>query len=240
MSPRRASAGPEARERPQARGARRVVDMNPSQADGQRQEPQRVPGRGGVEEDVVEVRRRPRRRRAAGRTRRRRRSPGCRSRRTAPPCSPPRRRAARPGTGPTIRSRYALGRRLRVDVHRRQVRHARDRRWASLPSVDAEHLVEVRRRVGADEQHPLARRRPGATAVAQATEVLPTPPLPVKNRLRVGWSRNSMTHLRALSVSSSRSGRSTTRPARSRPAASAATRRTSAASICAGRVDALD
>ncbi len=30
------------------------------------------------------------------------------------------------------------------------------------------------------------------TAVAQATEVLPTPPLPVKNITRVGLFRNSM------------------------------------------------
>jgi hypothetical protein len=32
-------------------------------------------------------------------------------------------------------------------------------------------------------------------AVAQATEVFPTPPFPVKNRMRVGFSVNTMAQI---------------------------------------------
>jgi hypothetical protein len=73
---------------------------------------------------------------------------------------------------------------LRVDVQRGQARHGRDR-GGRRPSVDAQHLVEVGGGVGAHEQHALAGGvgEPLPIAVAQAAaEVLPTPPLPVKNR----------------------------------------------------------
>jgi hypothetical protein len=56
---------------------------------------------------------------------------------------------------------------------------------------DAEHLPHVGRRVGADQQHALALRA-SCMAVAQAMEVLPTPPLPVKNRKRGGCCRKFM------------------------------------------------
>ena len=46
-------------------------------------------------------------------------------------------------------------------------------------------------------------------AVAHATEVLPTPPLPVKKRKRGGWSRKFIT-----AISSSRSRRSSRPPTR--------------------------
>ena len=198
----------------------------------QRQQPQRVPGRRGVEDHVVEVGRRAGVRPADGRTRRRRRSRGCRSRRTAPPCSPRPRRAARRGTGrPSSRGRPwppPPGRcSSPTGSARRGRRSARCRasRRAPRRGCDAGSVLTSSTRFPASAS---------VTAVAQASEVLPTPPLPVKNSPRVGSFRNSMTHLLSgvRRVSSSRSGRSTTRSrVRSRSAASAATPRTSAASI---------
>jgi hypothetical protein len=53
-----------------------------------------------------------------------------------------------------------LGRRLRIDVHRGQPRNAGDRGGRG-PQGDAQHLAQVRRRVGADEQHPAPPIREG-------------------------------------------------------------------------------
>ena len=74
----------------------------------------------------------------------------------------------------------------RVDVEHPQAGRTghRGRRVAQL---DAEHLVEVRRRIGAHQQHAPARIRQGQGGGGD-NEVLPTPPLPVKNRWRVGRS----------------------------------------------------
>ena len=90
---------------------------------GQAQQPQRVAGRRGVEDDVVEAG--ARRRRAGRRTRRRRRSRWCRRRRAAraPWRAPP--RGCRPRIGASTRCAVGLGRGLRIDVHRDEARHAR-------------------------------------------------------------------------------------------------------------------
>ena len=157
--PGRASAGPAS----PASGPRHEVPvvlsaMNPSQARRQRQQPQRVPGRGGVEEDVVELRRGRRRRPAGGRTRRTRRSRACRSRRTAPPCSA----TAASGSTPAVRGRPSARGRLAAAssgsmfiAHRSG--HAGDRRRALPPASTPSTSSRLRRRVGADQQHPLAR-----------------------------------------------------------------------------------
>jgi hypothetical protein len=77
-----------------------------------------------------------------------------------------------------IRCDHALavgvGRLLRIDVERPQAFHSGDRRWAPR-KLRAEHLAEVRRGIGADEEDSLARvreadrRRAGQRGLADAT-----------------------------------------------------------------------
>ena len=89
----------------------------------------------------------------------------------------------------SIRTDHALAIRVRrgfrVDVQRGQAGHARDG-VSARRKRHAEHLVQVRRRVGATRAARDGPASASATAVAQASEVLPTPPLPVKKRMRVG------------------------------------------------------
>jgi hypothetical protein len=83
---------------------------------------------------------------------------------------------------------------LGIDVQRESPRHAGNRRRRGR-QLHPEHFVEVRRGIRAHQQDALRRRRPKAIAVAQAREVLPTPPLPVKNRFRVGFLSISTVHV---------------------------------------------
>ena len=81
-----------------------------------------------------------------------------------------------------------LGRDVGIDVQRIETwRTGHGARPVRQP--DAQHLVEVGGGVGADQQHAFAGVGE-CRAQAQASEVLPTPPLPVKNRKR-GGSCNS-------------------------------------------------
>ena len=175
----------QAGERTQARHAGRVGIDESAPGRGQRQQPQRVPGRRGVEDHMV----------IAGGARRiaeqphervrTRRSPRARAGQRVPRCwTGAVRREAR-GTGrPSARDRAR--RRLGIDVRRFKPldpRHRAGLRASAVPSTSS----RFGRRVGGDQQHPRP-RRPARSRSRDATEVLPVPPLPVKNRTRVGSS----------------------------------------------------
>ena len=124
--------------------------------------------------------------RAASRTRRTRRSRRCTRPRAAPPCWRRRPRAARRGRA----RRRARGSRARPARDRCSARRARAR--PARPSATRSSVTpSTSSRFEAGSVLTSSTRLPASArpmAVAQAEEVLPTPPLPVKNRMRVGFS----------------------------------------------------
>jgi hypothetical protein len=193
----------QARVRAEAGGTAVVALQEAGPGLGQAEQPQGVPGRRRVEDDVVPGLRR--RRPAGTRTRRRMRSRSCRhpTAARAPSTVPPRSRwlpsAPAPAGGRT-RPRC----RGRCSAPTGPVRPGTG--TGVLRNAMPEHLVEVRRGIGADEQHLLAGVGQ-VSAAAVDSEVLPTPPLPVKKRCRVGWSTNPMrAGLNQACTASSREG----------------------------------
>ena len=168
--------------RPEAGGTAIVAGEESGPGLGQAQQPQRVAGGRGVEHDMVEALRR--RRRAARRRRRRPRSPWCRRRRAArgrwP--APPRccRRASAPARARDRPRPRSPGRCSSPAGPARRAPRAACRR-ARPPSISSR--LDAGSVLTSSTRLPASAR---AMATAQAIEVLPTPPLPVKNRKRVG------------------------------------------------------
>jgi hypothetical protein len=178
-------------ERPETRRAPDVAFEKPRPRRRQLEQAQRVPGRRGVEDHVLEVRRRGRVAEQLGELVEGGDLDGAGTRELlldAP--------HGRIGQHAAVRSHHALAVRLcrgfRVDVQREEPGH----RWNGgrrRAQCRLEDFIEVRGRVRAHE----STRRPrsaSAIAVAQATEVFPTPPLPVKNSYRGARSTNSIPH----------------------------------------------
>ena len=142
----------QAGERTQARHAGRVGIDESAPGRGQRQQPQRVPGRRGVEDHMV----------IPGGARRIAEQPHERVKRGDLHGARAGQRFLHAGQGavrqkPAVRADHPLAilarRRLGIDV--RGVKPLDPRHRAGLlGELGAEHLIEIRRRVGGDEQHP--------------------------------------------------------------------------------------
>ena len=139
-------------QRTQARHPGRVGIDEPRPRRGQRQQPQRVPGRRGVEDHMV----------IARRARRIAEQPHERVKRGDLHRARAGQRFLHAGQGavreqPAVRADHPLAilarRRLGIDVRRVKTDDPRHR-TGLLGELRAQHLIEIRSRIGGDEQHP--------------------------------------------------------------------------------------